>query len=359
MVTLLGWMLFSATPAMAQTAESAEPAAVPPPAAETVPARQAPRVHHIPVVEVAAGKALDIVVSSQDLVALGQLELHYRRAGAKAWRSLGFGQRADHAWVASIPAAEVMAGRLEYKILSKKEGEDSVERFASDSAPQRVQVSGESVETLYARELARFGGKTSRASMMTRFDNFGESGGEPDYLWGVTSDFTYRVLGKLRALRFGVTRMRAETVSNGAAESTGYDSGFAELDFAVNDYVGIKTELQLGANLTRFTSGYRGTVRLGLEPGTHVELYGGYVGDIGFEAGMGLFWDTVPHVPMSTAVEVTSWPIDLGKYTALRLVYAAEFPINPALDVSLRTTYQARTALRGGLGGGVGFAYSF
>ena len=72
---------------------------------------------------------------------------------------------------------------------------------------------------------------------------------------------------------------------------------------------------------------------------------------------MGLHWDTVPRVPMSTSVEVTNWPS--GDQVALRLISDVEFPIGKAIDVSVRGSYQARTALLGCFGGGLGLAYSF
>jgi hypothetical protein len=337
----------------------------------------------VPLVSAQAGTPIDVIVTSNDLVAYGQVELFYRRTGARDWRSLGFGQQENGDWVATIPRDEVLSGALEYRIVSTEEGGIPVARFATDTEPQRITVTGDSRASTYERELARYDGQTSRASVEYRMDNFGENEGMPDNMWGVTTDFTFRVLGTLHALRFGVSRMRAETVVEQTtdeeelertppmgwtptepgedvvlvAESTGYDSGFAELQFALHDYFGLKAQVQLGANLTRFTAGYRAEVRLGLEPGTHVKLYGGGAGDIGFVAGMGLHWDTVPKIPMSTAVEVTNWPS--GEQVALRLITEAELPVGDRFDLNIKGTYQGRTALLGGFGGGLGCSYSF
>jgi hypothetical protein len=330
-------------------------------------------VFHLPLVETSAGRPVEVTISSTDLVALGQVELFYRQAEAKNWHSLGFGQSEAGDWVATIPSNKVTSGTLEYRIVSTIPGEAQVARFASASEPQRILVTGDSTASKYNRELARYGGHTSRARVHYRRDDFGTNGTMDDNMWGVTTDLTFRVLGTLRALRFGVSRMRAETLSYDSQTdltdgvisetnttskiATGYDSGFAELQFGFSDTFGLSTQVQLGANLESFTAGYRVAARLGMEPGTHVELYGEGVGGIGFVAGMGLHWDTVPHVPMSTAIEVTNWPN--GEQVALRLLTEAQFPVTKAIDLTVQGTYQARTQLLGGFGGGVGCAFSF
>jgi len=330
-------------------------------------------VFHLPLVEASAGKPVHVTISSTDLVALGQVELFYRQAGDESWHSLGFGQREAGDWVATIPANRVISGGLEYRIVSSKDGGTPVNRFASVSEPQRIRVKGDSTASKYARELARYDGHTSQARVHYRRDDFGDNGNLEDNMWGATTDLTFRVLGTLRALRFGVSRMRAETVTSatetslndGAATqgedasaiSTGYDAGFAELQFGFSDTFGVSTQVQLGANLESFTAGYRLATRLGMEPGTHVEIYGEGVGGIGFVGGMGLHWDTVPHVPMSTAIEVTNWPN--ADQVALRLLTEAQIPVTKAIDLTVQGTYQARTQLLGGFGFGVGSAFSF
>lgn len=330
-------------------------------------------VFHIPLVEASAGKPVDVTISSADLVSLGQVELFYRQAGATNWHSLGFGQREAGDWIATIPSNKVTSGTLEYRIVSSVPDGAQVARFASASAPQRILVTGDSTASKYNRELARYGGHTSRARVHYRRDDFGTNGTMEDNMWGVTTDLTFRVLGNLRALRFGVSRMRAETVAPGSQQSisggsiteavptipisTGYDSGFAELQFGLSDSLGLSTQVQLGANLESFTAGYRLAARLGMDPGTHVEIYGEGVGGIGFVGGMGLHWDTVPHVPMSTAIEVTNWPN--ADQVALRLLTEAQFPVTKAIDLTVQGTYQARTQVLGGFGGGIGCAFSF
>jgi len=315
---------------------------------------------HVPVVEAPPEVALDILATG-DFLEMGQVELLYRRLGDEGWRSLAFERREIGGWQARIPAREVLIPGIEYYIHST-DGAGGAEdaRFASASSPQRITIAGPSSIALMERELARYDGQRSRARAGFSYVNYGDQGALPDNLWQVDADFTYRILGTLRSLRFGVSRMRATAIDPGetpTSEEAGYDHGFAELEVAFHDLVGAKGQIQLGANGQRFTSGGEGRVRLGLDPGTHVELFAGGAAGVGGYGGMGLFWDTVPYVPMNAGVVVSTFPN--AEDQSVQLFYELSVPLGQFVDIQGRGTYQARTALYGGIGGGLGFSWSF
>ena len=313
---------------------------------------------HVPVAEAPPETDLDIRAVG-DFLEMGQVELVYRRVGEASWRTLGFEQRESGGWQARIPAREVLIPGIEYYIRSAADGAEQA-RFASAAAPQRIAVAGPSAVALMERELARYDGQRSRARAGFSYVNFGDQGELPDNLWRVDADFTYRILGTLRSLRFGVSRMRATAIVPGeqpVGEDVGYDYGFAELEVAFHDLVGVKGQIQLGANSQRFTAGGEGRLRLGLDPGTHVELFAGGAGEVGGYGGMGLFWDTVPYVPMNAGVVVSTFPN--AEAQSVQLFYELSVPLGEFVDVQARGTYQARTALYGGIGGGLGFSWSF
>jgi hypothetical protein len=326
---------------------------------------------HVPVMDTSAGKDLNIWLSSKAMEEIGQTELFYRKLGEKSWRSLGFGLKAEDTYLAVVPGKEITTPGLEYYIVSKKSGQ-TTERFASASMPHIVSVIGDSRESDMERELERYGGKRSKATARYRYDNFGSQKGIEDTMWSGQVDFTYRMLTQLRSLRFGMARMRADGIIYGlpaedlqesgdavsmTAQQTGYDYGFAELELALHDYFGVMAQVQLGANLTRFTAGAEGTVRIGLDPGTHVDITAGFAGDIGAYGGLYLTWDTVPRVLMTAGGDVTTFPNT--EKPAIQLRYIAEVPVNDGLAVQIQTSYQARTAVYGGMGGGLGMSYSF
>ena len=60
---------------------------------------------------------------------------------------------------------------------------------------------------------------------------------------------------------------------------------------------------------------------------------------------------------MTAGGAVTTFPNT--EKPALQLRYTAEIPFNDGLALQLQTTYQARTSVYGGMGGGLGMSYSF
>lgn len=315
-----------------------------------------PVLFHVPLITQSAGEPMVVRISGEGLAQLGQLELYYRRIGRSEWRSLGFELRQDGEFVAVVPGAEVLPPGLEYHIAIRR-GETVRSRFASAAAPHSVVVVGDSSESRMERELARVDGQRSRARVMGGLDNFGARGSLPDYMWAVEADFTYRVLTTLRTLRFGIQRMRAEGIAGGEGVEAGYDHGFAEIELEAHELFAVRGQVQLGANQTQFTAGGVGTLRFGMDPGTHVDAYFGGAAGVGLFSGVNLHWATVPGVPMYGGVEITDWPTE--SLWAVRLRYGLEVPLGENLDVLGRVTYQARTAVYGGIGGGLGVAWSF
>lgn len=331
-------------------------------ATPTAPAPEGPApLLHVPVVEAPPDRPLPVSFSCEDLRGLGQVELMYRPLNGSTWRSLGFGRLPEGGWVAVIPAEDMAPPGVAYYIRSAS-GPRGGERFASERAPQVVRVESPPARAHKAVELERFDGHKSRFSASGWYVNFGAQDELVDRWYGGDFDFTYRVLGAVRTVRFGVSRMWATGIFDGLDgvynDETGLAHGFAELEFQPIDALGITTQVQLGANATSFTAGGRGALRIGPEPGTHVELYGGGTGGLGVYGGMMLNWDTVPKVPMAAGLEVTNWPT-AGDDWAVRLLYDMEVPLGEHADLLLGANYQARASDYGSFGGRGGIAWSF
>lgn len=324
---------------------------------------EGPVLVHLPVFEAPAEQELLLEIAVNDLAVAGQAELLYRRVGAASWRSLGLARSPDGMYEVRIPAAEVLPPGIEYMIKAPGGA------YASEAEPQRVQVLGDSRATRREQDLARYNGQPSRFSIQGWYTDFGnqeDSSGDPllDRWYGGDVDFTYRILGGVRSIRFGVSRLWAQSIfpTNSGEDltnrATGLVDGYAELEFRLTSSLGLKTMVQLGANAESFTAGGRGTVRLGHDPGSHVELYGGGVGGMGVYGGMKLAWDTVPRVPMSAGIEVTNWPTNRNQW-AVRLLYDMEVPMGSHAALLLGLNYQARASDYGMVGGRGGLAWSF
>lgn len=321
-----------------------------------------PLVVHVPQVQADAGQDLELVLSTTELAEIEQLELVYRRIGTQSWSSLAF-QRAENGdFVARVPGREVAAPGVEYYIESTA-GLAKGERFASAASPHQVWVQGGYGDTLARRELERADGQRTRVRVRYDYAGFGALGDAPDYYHQGQADVTYRLLRGVRTLRLGGSWMRGETWRRTAAgqvvaqDAVGLDHGFVEVGFGPHDLVGFGGQLLLGASDQGFQTGGGGFVRLGLEPGAHVRLYGAYMNDVGWNAGMVLAWDTVPVVDLQAGVEVSTWPED--QTPAIRGWAQLGVPVGDHLQIDLRGGYQARRFDLGGprIGGGLSWSW--
>ena len=371
-------------------AAAAPPEPSPAPPAAEVPAAEAPAaevpaavpvaappaapppvgmVHHVPPFDAEAGQPLELVVSTTDLPAASRLELWVRPQGAAAWTTLGFTRRGGD-YVATVPAAMVTAPGLEYALLDRGTTPPTPQ-FASVEDPHEVRVEGDSAAAVLARRLAAHHGQRSRFEGWGDAQSFGRAPGRgPDAYWGFGVAYTYRALGPLYLLRFGFSRMRGQTPGWDRADGTqpaGLDRGFAKAEFAPNDLIGLRVGAEIGADLQQFRAGGEAALRIGPDTGTHVWAWASGTGAVGSSFGASLTWDTLTWdrvtgtpgrpVPMTAAVDVTTWPSD-GR-AAVRLRTGVDLPVGEHLGLQLQASYQARTALAGGPGGLLGASWSF
>ena len=334
------------------------PPSVPAPSAAAPPPTL--RVFHAPRARAAADEPLDVTVTLNDIEAIGSLLLFYRVVGDKQWNELGF-SRAGEGYVARIPAGAVLPPGVEYTIQSRGRGERLQPRFATTEAPFQVIVAGDSAAARQREALAAYDGHRSRFDAWGGAQSFGANRrGVADNQRDFGLDYTYRTLSFLHSLRFGFARTRGQSPDQyrpDVAVPAGYDRGSATAEFAPHPAVGFSTRAEIGADLTRFTAGYGLGLRLGPDVGTHVWITHAATRNVGFTSSFALRWDTVPHVPMTAAVDVSSWPVAQGP--AVRLRYGVDVPIGEHLGVAAQISYQARDALAGSAGGQGGLSWSF
>lgn len=332
----------------------------PAPASATTPTKARDVVRHVPPSRAAAGRDLVVAIGVDDISRFGQVELHFRVLGTTEWKTVVFDRRVDD-YAARIPGRRVHAPGVEYFIASRADSGRVRRHFASAEEPWAVYVEEKTDDALRMERLARYDGQRSRFHFHGQGESFGANQvGTPDYQAGFGASYTYRVLSVLHALRFGFQRMRGsswEDSAPGTSVGAGFDQGYAELHLAASDAFAVRGQVTIGANLERFSGGGELGLRLGRETSTHVWLWYGGVGGVGQGSGLSLHWDTVPRVPMSAGVDVTTWPAQ-GPW-AVRLRYGAEVPLSENFSLTGRVSYQARAAEGGGLGGGAGVAWSF
>jgi len=316
---------------------------------------------HVPVVQAKQREPFEVVVSVADFTVMDDVRLQLRAVGEDAWTPHRFERRGDSDWVVAIPGHRVEPPGLEYYIASDGAA-GARDRYASAGQPQRIEVEGKPGYARMMRELARFDGQRSVFGARADFLSFGSSSGLPDhYLVGLL-DYRYRILGPIRSLHFGFYGMRAAVVSGGGDAGrrdfdAGVDYGFAEIELAPAELFGLEARLELGANADGFLAGGFGALRIGRDPGSHVDLRGGYLHGVGRRFELGLTWDTVPRVPMDATLWVSDWP-DMDD-PAVGVRYQANVPLGEHADLQLRLGYQARYSELGGVAGGLGFSWAY
>lgn len=323
-----------------------------------------PLLVHVPTHQAAEGEPVPIIVSATDFDDMGMVELYYRDIGDDNWASLAFARRADGDYEAVIPADDVRPPGVEYYI-SATDGLAKGDRFASAATPQQVHVAGAAFANVARRDLERFGGDRSELVVQYEYAGFGsplEEGSFDDRWHRTQVHLDYRLLHAVRQLRFGASILRSDSVQLERAQGEtelvpnnglGMDYGYAAIEVQPHELVGIWGELRLGATENSFSSGGAGYLRLGMDPGTHVVLWGGGMAGYGQQMGMVLHWTTVPRVPMRVEAEASNWPDETAP--AVRLAYEARFGLGEHAELRTRVGYQARFHQLGGptLGAGL------
>lgn len=322
------------------------------------PARAA-ELSHVPPVEAAGGEDLILRVRSADALLAAGLELRWRPVGDADWRAARFQLDPDGSWRATVPAGDVRPPGLEYWL----NGADGAPVYGSVRAPQRIVVMGSAAQLRQGIELFRHDFRRSSAEAHVGQRWFGPADGVADQTTTVGASYRYRSFRGLRSVQFGVERLRGATwePSGGlpvAVDPAGYDVGHATLEVGPVLPLGLSGTLYLGAGVNGFTAGGGGSLRLGLEPGTHVTIAARGIDGAGWTAGLGLHWATVPRAPMAAVVEVSTAPTSSADPAVL-----GRFDLHPrigeqaSLDLSLG--YQARRADLGGLMAGGGVTWSW
>jgi hypothetical protein len=280
-----------------------------------------PRVLHVPVAWAAADEPLEVAVEVTQPHLVARITLHYRRQGEKDYHSVHFA-RSVQGWQATVPAADLAPGTVEYYIGSHVTTAPAAlehYHFGTPDAPHPFLVIGDDETRIRKELLAGELGNRSRFRARGELSHFGRrtlgDGNQiDDYYWRSEADYTYRLLGPIYAIRLGVGVMRGETYhveadgSRTRVDKVGLTYGFAETRFRLGLYVRIDVSAILGAGPASFEGGGGAQLTIGNDPGTHLALGGDFVTSVGGRGWLRLAWNTIPRVPMALTLELTNLP---------------------------------------------------
>jgi len=363
-------VIVAATVAMTSPVRAGEPAA----AAPII------RILHVPLGSAPAGRPVALVAGI-DGAWQATLEVHYRPAGGRAWRSAPFQLRGDGEYLATLPAEAAQPPGFEYYLDSVAGDGARAPHFASAADPHRVIVV-ESTDSVDRRaELAVYHDRRARVHSSFEWVDFGRRTirpgvSVPDHYYRIEADAAYRVLRfPLHTLRFGYTRLLGITpeTERGAGDCMSLDpdpdckiaaglraGGWVELRLRLLRAVDVDVRGMVQATQDGFNVGTRDELRIGREFGSHMALGVEAIADIGNAFFFRLGWDTVPRLPMAATIELSNFPAS-HRATGVRLIYDVLYPMDSGLSVGLRAGYQARDQGIGGvtLGGNLALDFDF
>ena len=311
-----------------------------------------------------------------------------RSAGGEFAR-LELKRSTDTSFAAQVPAGLMQPPGIAYYIASEDNTGKVRNHFASPEAPHVLQVRGETAQTRLRDRLARHRGHRSSFRLTGVYHLFGRQQQEPvlilghsvhapsdrysDRFWTTELEYTYRILRMLYDIRFGIGVMRGQypTVSQdgkyvtapnvpAGADAPGINYGYSEANFEFHRNYGVGLRLLFGASEEGFAPGIGGSMRIGPVAGTHLELGGEVLTDVGNRGWLSFAWTTVPRVPMALTIELSQRPRAGVNPLATLLFYDLGYELTDRLTVAVRAGYAARQEnIESGYMGGVGAKYEF
>ena len=265
---------------------------------------------------------------------------------------------------ARIGAQHVQAAGVQYFIEAVDEQGRASPVLASAKQPVEVEVlaTGDQPRPKEPRTSVRF------SSELVSFE--GASG--DDYFLVNEGDFFHRLdLGVLHGVRMGYGhflgrggKLDQEGRSiEGDPQAAGFSYGFFEGELALDRLFGLALRGTIGlgrpediAERDGLAGGFQLRARIGTATGTRLVVAGEVVPEIGQRAFLGLRWEVVNQVPMSTEVHVTDQPVNSDEL-AVRLVQEVGYRFGERFTLALRPSYQLRTIKHAGPG--IGLAATF
>lgn len=364
--TALGWLVCIAglaAPAAARAAAAEQGSAK--------PGAPQPGLLHTPVSTATAGQALELGADFSHPELLRQAVLLYR-SGAGGYQEVPF-RRGAAAYRASVPAAAVMAGRLEYLIELELPGGQRIAGFASREAPFSVQVQLARDDAQEQAALLRVAGRRSLTRVSGEWVTFGRSdasasrssGVDPatgqqqapaasaaraDDYFRLEASYAYRPLRLVNefGVRLGLVRGSSprEPGDRSTAE-VGLNYAAPWLRLRLSDVAHATAHLVTGVTEVDFSLG--GGLQLTLGDPQGASLHAGFEHIEGFGSRFFTRLDILASesVRVSPIIEATNMPN--ARQYGVRLLTEVGWQATPELGLALLGGYQSRSAVGGGV----------
>jgi hypothetical protein len=341
----------------------------------------APRLHHAPVSQAIAHRALLVRASIDHPELVRRALLVYRVAGKATFAEVEFRRAAPGPYAAQVPEDEMNPPRFEYLIELERLDGTREAVFGTRDAPQQVDVPDDLMDARERALLTRLQGRRSVFAASGDYVDFGYSLADRrdpnglltrtnvhDNFYRVEGSFTYRPLRVVSefSLRIGVVRGNSPVPldDSQAPGKTGEDRfkvglnyGAPTVRFRLADLWHLEAEFLTSVTETGFSVGTGSALLIGDPYGTKLTL--------GFESIQVFgtrFWSRMDvaageRVTIAPVIEVTNMPhaADYG----VRLIGEVNAELGAGFRAGLRGGYQARRFTDGGPSVGGTLAYAF
>jgi hypothetical protein len=328
--------------------------------ADQAPAPTAARLLHVPPLEAAPDRDVELVAAIDGAWREADLVARWRRRGDTVWHDAPFRRSSAGGWYATIPGEGVGRAGVEYFIA----GAEAV-HFASAESPHTIAVVPLEVEQLAEGDRRRNRGRDDEVRVDVEGHQFGnrfeDDQGPRDHYLRAESTWIHRFYRILYATSFGFGAIEGATPDASAADAmelaTSSRYGFGELRLRVHPSIFVDGRLALGISHAGFIGGAAGRITLGRPWSTSVSAGAEYLDDLGPSAFIRLQWDTAPPLLMGASIVRTDLPgavLDDGVLVRydVSLRVAGRFTSRAAVSVGARDGAPH-------FGGGLGLGYEF
>jgi len=314
------------------------------------------------------GRDLPLVFVIQVPSQVTSASLHYRTVGDTTYDRVLLRREGNIYLRAAIPADRVLAPGVEYFVEAAVPNGQSGAAFASPGTPALIKV------TPPPSLLQKFAGRRNRTRLSIMgsyldFANLDDRGGDrSDELYLGEVDVLYRLEGVIYGVRAGFGSYGGKGgVANQTwseaypAPTVGFSYGYAEVELRLpvkkGPPLGLAGRVYAGVGEEGFGLGGAARVRIGDPDAVNLSGNVSSIEDLGFYSDLRLETWPDARVPVGISVGVTDQPGqgDLGARLAADVGWRAR----PWLQPTLRLSWQGRTAIHAGVGGGLGLVFDW
>lgn len=334
-------------------------------------ARLPGRTGHEPPREAFVGTPVEIVLAVDPREALRLVQVHVRRSEVRGYQVYDLEPDGDHYLRTRVPEEFVQEGGFAYFLVGIDRNGAAVPLGGSAARPIEVPVT----EFVQAPPV-----RTDRSNLHTSFEyvDFYANHFNRDYYLRFETDFQYVLGSWFYGLRMGfgifeglggpvdVVDWSGDDATRADPQPISYRYGFTQLEFRFHELFYVMGRLSVGSARAYETEDGRsedpealvgggGRIRIGRPTGTNLELGGGYIEDLGYEADLSVNLGLVENVPLRGYIIVTDMPVrgDLG----VRLVAEAGWQPVSWFEFTVLAGYNIRTINHQGLSLGLGASF--